>query len=212
MLRRQDSAAAETGPRDGTTSGGAHAHSAGDISPGRRQSAVAEAERRQQRETESTRTFASAYKRFERLGSGTFGAVYRCTRRIDHTVFAVKEISLAGLRRQDVAALRREVTLQRKVGQHRNIVELVEVFEEGPFFISFVYSSPFLLFAHLFFVYSPPHRVRGRQRASRRDGVRRCLRRLPAASACVAGYLPSVAAPSSCRSHLDSAARRGFAC
>ena len=103
----------------------------GEISPGRRVSAIEEIERRLQRETESTRTFTSAYKRFERLGSGTFGAVYRCTRRLDHKVFAVKEISLTGLLKKDVEGLRREVTLQRKVGQHPNIVSLVEVFEEN---------------------------------------------------------------------------------
>ena len=50
---------------------------------------------------------------------------------MDHKVFAVKEISLTGLLKKDVEGLRREVTLQRKVGQHPNIVSLVEVFEEN---------------------------------------------------------------------------------
>ena len=39
-------------------------------------------------------TFESLYEKMNRIGGGSFGKVYRCRRRSDGAIFAVKEIDI----------------------------------------------------------------------------------------------------------------------
>ena len=62
------------------------------------------------------------------LGTGNYGCVRECQHRISGLTYAVKTISKAKVSRYD--HILREIELLRSVGHHRNIVRLIECYED----------------------------------------------------------------------------------
>ena len=62
----------------------------------------------------------------DELGRGHFAVVHRGVHRATGAAVAIKVIEKT---RSDSDAIRREIEIQRRVGSHRNIVELKDVFE-----------------------------------------------------------------------------------
>ena len=69
-----------------------------------------------------------AYHVLERVGEGSFGKVFRGRRRYTGQFVALKFISKAGKSEADLAALRQEVAILRRL-DHENVVLLLDFFE-----------------------------------------------------------------------------------
>ena len=68
------------------------------------------------------------YHVLERVGEGSFGKVFRGRRRFTGQIVALKFISKAGKSAADLAALRQEIAILRRL-DHENIVLLLDFFE-----------------------------------------------------------------------------------
>mmetsp|Transcript_3209 Transcript_3209/g.5704 ORF Transcript_3209/g.5704 Transcript_3209/m.5704 type:complete len:762 (-) Transcript_3209:12-2297(-) len=80
------------------------------------------------------------YTRGGELGHGAHGRVYECTKSGSKDTFAVKAMNLRGMRlsvnfSRELKKLRREVDILQKLPPHRNIVQMVDVFEETDWFL-----------------------------------------------------------------------------
>ena len=69
-----------------------------------------------------------AYHVLERVGEGSFGKVFRGRRRFTGQIVALKFISKGGKSAADLAALRQEIAILRRL-DHENIVLLLDFFE-----------------------------------------------------------------------------------
>ena len=69
-----------------------------------------------------------AYHVLERVGEGSFGKVFRGRRRFTGQIVALKFISKSGKSAADLAALRQEIAILRRL-DHENIVLLLDFFE-----------------------------------------------------------------------------------
>lgn len=77
------------------------------------------------------------YRRGQELGRGSSGKVFMCSRKGRAGGFAVKVVDLRRIEMSPFAEreqkkLRREVAILQKLPPHKNVVQLVDAFEEGP--------------------------------------------------------------------------------
>ena len=63
------------------------------------------------------------------LGTGNYGCIRECQHRISGLIYAVKTISKAKVSRYDHIV--REIELLRSVGHHRNIMRLIDCYEDA---------------------------------------------------------------------------------
>lgn len=80
------------------------------------------------------------YRRGRELGRGASGQVFVCRRKGSATGFAVKAVNLQRVRlssnaEREQKKLRREVDILKKLPPHKSIVQLVDAFEEGNWFL-----------------------------------------------------------------------------
>lgn len=80
------------------------------------------------------------YRRGRELGRGASGKVFLCSRKGDAGGFAVKAVDLRRLQlhsnsERERKSLCREVEILKSLPQHRNIVQLIDAFEEGDWFL-----------------------------------------------------------------------------
>ena len=77
------------------------------------------------------RNFSESYDLGKEIGVGSFASVNKCFRKSDLAEFAVKIINKRYLTDKELIGLRDEISILKKIHFHSNIIQLIDVFDDG---------------------------------------------------------------------------------
>eukprot|EP00485_Elphidium_margaritaceum_P003987 CAMPEP_0202687004 /NCGR_PEP_ID=MMETSP1385-20130828/2726_1 /ASSEMBLY_ACC=CAM_ASM_000861 /TAXON_ID=933848 /ORGANISM="Elphidium margaritaceum" /LENGTH=326 /DNA_ID=CAMNT_0049341709 /DNA_START=77 /DNA_END=1057 /DNA_ORIENTATION=+ len=77
------------------------------------------------------KNFNELYELGPEVGSGSFAAVKKCSRRSDGESFAVKVINKRYMSEKELLGLRDEIQILRKLNDHAHVIKLHDVFDNG---------------------------------------------------------------------------------